>query len=106
MRPLSVAEALPPAGRVIAIGGFAQDRAYLMTADTHCRLGPTLDGGKLLSHDCVIRHGDSGAPLLAMSDGIAEVFGVTVGFLRSEGRQVSIAAPVTTAILSTAQILP
>ena len=41
-------------GRPIAIGGFAQDRAYLMTADTHCRLGPTLASGKLLSHDCAI----------------------------------------------------
>ena len=106
VRPLSVADAPPPAGRTIAIGGFAQDRAYLMTADTHCRLGQPLEGGKLLSHDCVIRHGDSGAPLLVMSDGIARAFGVTVGFLRSEGRQASIAAPVTAAILRTAQVLP
>ncbi len=106
VRPLSVADALPPAGRLIAIGGFAQDRAYLMTADTHCHLGPTLADGKLLSHDCVIQHGDSGAPLLVMSDGVAKAFGVTVGFLKAEGRQVSIAAPVTTAILPTAQILP
>ena len=106
VRPLAVADALPPAGRTIAIAGFAQDRAYLMTADTHCRLGPTLESGKLLSHDCVIRHGDSGAPLLVMSDGVAKAFGVTVGFLNSEGRRVSIAAPVTTAILQTAQILP
>ena len=106
VRPLAVVDALPAAGRSIAIGGFAQDRAYLMTADLHCRLGPVLASGKLLSHDCVIRHGDSGAPLLVMSDGIARAFGVTVGFLKTDGHQVSIAAPVTTAILPTAQSLP
>ena len=106
VRPLPVTDALPPTGRTIAIGGFAQDRAYLMTADTHCHLGPTLAGGKLLSHDCAIQHGDSGAPLLIMADGVAKAFGVTVGFLKTEGRRVSIAAPVTTAILPTAQILP
>ena len=106
VRPLPVAEVLPAAGRTIAIGGFAQDRAYVMTADTHCQLGPTLAGGTLLSHDCAIQHGDSGAPLLIMADGAAKAFGVTVGFLKTEGRQVSIAAPVTTAILTTVQILP
>ncbi len=106
VRPLSVVETLPVAGRSIAIGGFAQDRAYLMTADTHCRLGPLLAGGKLLSHDCVIQHGDSGAPLLVMADGVARAFGVTVGFLKTAGHQVSIAAPVTIAILQTAQSLP
>ena len=103
VRPVEVAEALPPAGRTIAIGGFAQDRAYVMTADTQCRLGPTLAGGTLLSHDCAIQHGDSGAPLLVMADGVVKAFGVTVGFLKTGGRQVSIAAPVTTAILPTAQ---
>ncbi len=106
VRPLPVTDVLPRAGSPIAIGGFAQDRAYLMTADTHCRLGPTLASGKLLSHDCAIQHGDSGAPLLVLADGVAEVFGVTVGFLRTGGRRAGIAAPVTTAILPTAQILP
>ncbi len=106
VRPLAVADVLPRTGGMIAIGGFAQDRAYLMTADTHCRLGPTLASGKLLSHDCAIQHGDSGAPLLILADGVAKAVGVTVGFLKAEGRQASIAAPVTTAILPTAQLLP
>ncbi len=106
VRPLPVTDVLPRAGSPIAIGGFAQDRAYLMTADTHCRLGPTLASGKLLSHDCAIQHGDSGAPLLVLADGVAEVFGVTVGFLRTGGRRAGIAAPVTTAILPTAQLPP
>lgn len=104
VRPLSLAAAVPPAGTAIEIGGFAQDRAYLMTADRHCRLvGPSAAGGMLV-HDCLIAHGDSGAPLLAARpDGTVEVFAVTVGFWKIGDRQVSIAAPVTAAVLPTAR---
>jgi V8-like Glu-specific endopeptidase len=58
----------------------------------------------VLVHDCVISHGDSGAPLLATGqDGTAQVVGVTVGFWTLGGHRVGIAAPVTAAILPTAQ---
>ena len=104
VRPIAVAQSLPPAGAAIEIGGFAQDRAYLMTADTQCRLLGPIVGGSLLSHDCVIQHGDSGAPLLVTAmDGAVQAVGVTVGFWSREGRRVSIAAPITAAILPTAQ---
>jgi protease YdgD len=107
VRPIAVAQSVPPAGAAIEIGGFAQDRAYLMTADTQCRLTGPIVGGSLLSHDCVIQHGDSGAPLLiAALNGAVQAVGVTVGFWNSEGRQVRIAAPITVAILPTAQARP
>ncbi len=120
VRPVALAPAVPAAGTAIAIGGFAQDRAHLMTADTRCRLlGPSA-GTAVLAHDCVIAHGDSGAPLLvargsgpvsaaaagtapAGGDAPVQAFGVTVGFWRVGGRQVAIAAPVTAAILATAE---
>ncbi|RYB03616.1 trypsin-like serine peptidase [Lichenibacterium ramalinae] len=107
LRPIALAKTVPPAGTAIEIGGFAQDRAYLMTADRHCRLlGPAAAGG-VLAHDCLIAHGDSGAPLLATgADGAVEAFAVTVGFWKVDGRQVSIAAPVTAAILTTAAAAP
>jgi len=106
VRPIAVAQSEPPAGAAIEIeiGGFAQDRAYLMTADTRCRLTGRIVGGSLLSHDCEIQHGDSGAPLLVASlNGAVQAVGVTVGFWSSEGRQVRIAAPITADILPTAQ---
>ncbi len=104
VRPIAVAQSVPPAGAAIEIGGFAQDRAYLMTADTRCRLTSPIVGGRLLSHDCEIQHGDSGAPLLVASlNGTVQAVGVTVGFWSSEGRQVRIAAPITADILPTAQ---
>ena len=104
VRPIALAAAVPAAGAAIEIGGFAQDRAYLMTADTRCRLlGPSA-GTPVLAHDCVIAHGDSGAPLLARSaDGTVQAFAVTVGFWTVGGRQVGIAAPVTASILLTAE---
>ncbi len=104
LRPIAVAETVPAAGTAIELGGFAQDRAYLMTADPRCRLIGPVAGGKLLSHDCEIQHGDSGAPLLLPGpDGSVQAFGVTVGFWTSGGHQLSIAAPITAAILPTAQ---
>lgn len=107
LRPLALAKAEPPAGTAIEIGGFAQDRAYLMTADRHCHLLGASAAGSLLTHDCVIAHGDSGAPLLAAgADGGVEAFAVTVGFWKIGGQQVSIAAPVTAAILPTAAVSP
>ncbi len=104
VRPLPLGAAVPVPGSGIEIGGFAQDRAYLMTADTHCRLlGPSA-GTVVLAHDCVIAHGDSGAPLLVRSaDGTVQAFAVTVGFWTVAGRQVAIAAPVTSSVLATAE---
>jgi protease YdgD len=103
VRPVALATAVPATGTLIEIGGFAQDRAYLMTADTRCRLlGPSA-ATAVLAHDCVIAHGDSGAPLLAAgAGGTVEAFAVTVGFWTVGGRQVSIAAPVTVPVLPTA----
>ena len=92
VRPIAVAQSVPPAGAAIEIGGFAQDRAYLMTADTQCRLIGSIIGGSLLSHDCVIQHGDSGAPLLiAALNGAVQAGGVTTrlppdGIFRTERR--------------------
>ena len=104
VRPITLARALPASGSAIEIGGFAQDRAYLMTADRHCRFIGVLAGGALLRHDCVIEHGDSGAPLLLPgADGSIETFGVTVGFATLAGHPIDIAAAVTTATLPTAE---
>ena len=104
VRPIALSPALPAPGSQIEIGGFAQDRAYLMTADQHCRFVGVLTGGRLLRHDCVIEHGDSGAPLLLPgTDGTVQAFGVTVGFATLSGHQIDIAAPVTTTTLPTAE---
>ncbi len=92
-RPLRPsAEAAAPKTRIM-VGGFARDRAFVMTADADCQvLGPV--AGSLISHDCVIAPGDSGAPLLTKSEGgEVRLLGVAVGIWHVGKGQVGIAAP-------------
>ena len=93
-RPLRVfAQAIVPKTRIM-VGGFARDRAYVMTADTACQvLGPV--AGNLISHDCLIAPGDSGAPLLVRTAGDeVQILGIAVGIWHVGKGQVGIAAPV------------
>ena len=99
-RPLRPsAEAAAPKTRIM-VGGFARDRAYLMTADQDCQvLGPV--AGKLITHDCVIAPGDSGAPLLGTTKaGEVRILGVAVGIWRIGEGQVGIAATPPAEVLS------
>jgi len=51
----------------------------MMTADPHCRIKAILPDLKLLAHDCVVHHGDSGAPLLgAGGDDEGLILGINV----------------------------
>ncbi len=82
------------------VGGFARDRAYVMTADSTCQvLGPA--AGNLITHDCLIAPGDSGAPLLVKTSGEeVQVLGIAVGIWHVGKSQIGIAAPVPAELLS------
>ncbi len=71
-----------PAGAAVALGGYDQDAAEVIEADTACHLRAAsrdLEGRVLLAHDCAATHGSSGAPLLARgADGVWRVLGVQV----------------------------
>jgi protease YdgD len=64
VRPLPVASGTPPPGRAVKAGGYAAERTHMMTADQHCRVKAISPDRKLIAHDCVVNHGDSGSPLL------------------------------------------
>jgi protease YdgD len=64
VRPLPLASETPPPRRAVKIGGYAAERAHMMTADQHCRVKSISPDRKLIAHDCVVHHGDSGSPLL------------------------------------------
>lgn len=98
-RPLRPFPDSPAPKTRIMVGGFARDRAYVMTADTECQvLGPV--PGNLISHDCLIGPGDSGAPLLVKSEaGEVRYLGVAVGIWHLGKGQVGIAAPVAAELL-------
>jgi protease YdgD len=79
VRPLPLVSETPPSGRAVKAGGYAAERAHMMTADQHCRVKAISPDRKLIAHDCVVHHGDSGSPLLG-ADGDDEglILGVNV----------------------------
>lgn len=99
-RPLRLSPDPPPPKLKIRVAGFARDRAYVMTADQDCQvIGPV--SGNLISHNCLIAPGDSGAPLLATDKaGEARVVGVAIGIWHVGTGQLGIAAPVGAVIRS------
>jgi protease YdgD len=92
IRPLRLGLGLPAAGTRIRTAGFPQDRAYMITADTDCRILGAMRG--LLVHDCRANRGDSGAPLLSgEADRPVEILGLSVAGARRGGVPVTIAVP-------------
>ncbi len=101
VEPLPLSQ-LPASDKAaIMVGGFARDKAYMMTADDHCVVTGSVDGGRLIAHDCVIAPGDSGAPLLiSRGPKQIEVVGVAVGIWHVGSKAVAIAAPISPSILA------
>lgn len=80
MRPLRLASATPSSGKAVKTGGYPAERLHMMTADQHCQIRAISTDGKLLVHDCVIHHGDSGGPLLSGDeDEEGLILGINVG---------------------------
>jgi protease YdgD len=90
---LALAGAATPAGTGAMLGGYNQDRAEVIEADTSCHV--IAASARLLAHDCAATHGTSGGPLLVRDAGGAwRVAGLQVaGFLGRSGG-VAVAAPV------------
>ena len=77
IRPLRLATAIPPLPAPVKTGGYSNERPHLMTADQHCRIREISGDEKLIVHDCVTHHGDSGGPLLS-ADEEGLILGVNV----------------------------
>ena len=78
--PLVVADAAPVPGTAVVLGGYSQDKAQIITADTACVVLGTdrTTKGPVLIHDCNGTRGTSGSPLLALRDGEWQVVGIAV----------------------------
>jgi protease YdgD len=88
IRPLRMARVIPSPGKELMTGGYTQERAYMMTADEHCRIELISTDRKLIAHNCAIQHGDSGGPLLsrdANDDGL--IVGINVIKYRTLSKQ-------------------
>lgn len=85
--PLPLAP-LPAAGAAAMLGGWQQDRAHALLADTDCRVeavGRDTAGRLLLRHGCAGTRGVSGAPLLVRAGTGWAVAGIAVS-ARGEAR--------------------
>ncbi|MBP2310978.1 trypsin-like serine peptidase [Azospirillum soli] len=85
--PLPLSESHPPPGMALRLGGYSQDKAQILMADTDCRaLGVgQAPGGPVLVHDCAGTRGTSGAALLAERGGIWSVVGIAVAVAADSG---------------------
>jgi protease YdgD len=80
IRPLGRAAELPPAGGLVALAGYNQDRLQILMADTACHVTAivTVGGRALIAHDCTATRGTSGGPLLARAGDGWRVVGLNV----------------------------
>ncbi|WP_395678821.1 trypsin-like serine peptidase [Inquilinus sp.] len=78
--PLVVADTVPAPGTAVVLGGYSQDKAQIITADTACVVLGTdrTSKGPVLIHDCNGTRGTSGSPLLELLDGQWRVVGIAV----------------------------
>ena len=90
-RILALRATAPAVGTAIMIGGYSEDRRYILTADTACRItaaGVDAAGHPLLKHNCTGTRGVSGAPVLVEDNGhwsigaidVAAQLGAAIGF--------------------------
>ena len=94
-RPLDLAHAPLVKNTPVMLPGFAQDHAFVVTADTDCHIIGTYEGGSLIVSDCVALHGDSGAPIITEdAEGNFQVVGVqtAVAQIRGVPRSIAVAA--------------
>jgi protease YdgD len=102
--PLPLRPAAP--GDLVVLGGYQQDRAEVLTADTDCRLlaPQPVAGAVLLRHTCTGTRGTSGAPLLRReADGSWSIVGVAVAAMRSNAGGIAVPAEVILPALASSQ---
>jgi protease YdgD len=97
--PLPLADADPPPGTPVVLGGYNQDRSEVIEADLHCTI-VAIEPGRFL-HDCAGTHGTSGAPLLMQAAGGAwQVAGVQVAAFTDRAGGIAVPASRLRAALS------
>lgn len=78
----------------IVQAGYSRDFRYVITANTNCRLRQAADF-VLFAHDCEVFKGDSGSPVLLISDNSARVIALHVGTLEKKGVRTGLAVPAS-----------
>jgi hypothetical protein len=80
-------------GTPIVIGSYSYDRPLYVTADSHCEILANLfdpSGEPLLVHDCTVKQGASGAPVLVFDHDHWIIRGIDVAMGRQNTRGVAV----------------
>lgn len=81
----------------LTIAGYNGDYAEILTQHHGCHLIAKAANGRLLLHDCDATYGSSGAPLLLVTPGGAEIIGLQSAIVTLEdGRSFGAAVPIET----------
>jgi protease YdgD len=79
----------------LTIAGYNGDFAEILTQHHGCQLVAKAESGRLLLHDCDATYGSSGAPLLLVTPGGAEIIGLQSAIVELEdGRSFGAAVPI------------
>lgn len=101
---LDLASAVPPPGAAAVLGGYNQDRAEVIEANSHCAVtGLVRDrqGRPLLAHDCSATRGTSGGPLLVRGEGGGLLLvGIQVGGWEAKAGGVAVPAEAVQRLLA------
>lgn len=68
-----------PSGGRLTQAGYSQDRAHILSIHQDCQPTGMLASNQVLLHDCDATSGDSGSPLLALTEDGIVLVGVHVG---------------------------
>ena len=82
--------------RTFALAGYPRDRAHAISLDDSCGIEAFFGGGNLMSHNCTIVNGDSGAPIsLRFTGGLAVVGVNSAAGVNTNRGKVNTAVPVS-----------
>jgi len=77
------------------VAGYAMDYGEQLMRDRGCQLLGEATGVKLLMHRCDVTFGVSGAPMLLITDGKAEIIGINNAIAETDEGPIATAVPVS-----------
>jgi protease YdgD len=78
----------------MSCAGYARDYAEVLMRHQGCSLLGEMENGRLLAHRCDVTFGVSGAPLLLVENGKAEIIGIQNAVAGSGDAEFAVAVPV------------
>ncbi len=79
----------------MSVAGYAMDYGEQLMRDQGCQLLGDANDGKLLVHRCDVTFGVSGAPLLLVENGKAEIIGIHNAIAETDKGPIATAVPVS-----------